>query len=303
VDRAKSSDAAGTPRAAGASGGYDHLGWRVRELASASPDIARLVSIHEGFHKSLDDTSSFGGYLATLAALSEGTTGGHWWALLEHARSASRWTHEVFATVSAILVCLRPHEPIAGYPDYDRYVAYARRLSGETSAWMTFLAVDAAARACMQSRVPERALREEISDTDVVRRLDEPDVRLALLEGQFARAVGEVFREASARFEGFNWWALAEGPILDVELFDGEAGEASQEFRLELFGRAREILAQAGADVLEPEGHFPLLVGLLQRAAALAPNGLPRIGALHEEDGLDFIDGGALDAETIELHR
>lgn len=286
----------------GAGGTYDHLGWRVRDLAATSPEIARLVSIHEGFHKSLDDTSSFGGYLATLAALSEGTHDPRWMALLEQGRAASRWTHEVFATTSAILVCLRPLGPIDGYPDYDRYVAYASRLVGDHSAWIAFLAIDAGARACMQSPVPGRALRDDFDDVEIVRQLDEPDARMILLESHYADEVSALADEVRNRYVRRDWWSLAASDTLSVDVFDGESGEVGQELRLELFGRAKAILEAAGAEMLEPEGHFPLLVSLLQRATALAPDGLPRIGALHQEDGLDFIDGGALDAETIELH-
>jgi hypothetical protein len=49
---------------------YNHFGWRVR-ATPVDTSAGRLAETHEYFHRQLDETTAFGGLLATVAALAD----------------------------------------------------------------------------------------------------------------------------------------------------------------------------------------------------------------------------------------
>jgi hypothetical protein len=283
---------------------YDYFGWRV----SAEPvDVAqgRLVETHEYFHRQLDDTTAFGGFTATVAALADAAPEERWPALRERLQAMSDLVHESFAVGISLVTTQLRIEPLEGYPTYDRHVRVAQRLLGaDVHPWVALAALRAAATACMQSRALALAVEVGLADFEatMLSRLERPNHRLvALLNGGYAEAVAGEQAAAEKEHDHESWWSPRGEVLLPPSAVDGVGAEDSARVHHRLLERAAEILDRAGGTVVEPDAHHEDLRALLVQARELAPAGLTRIGALMEGPGGDLMHGGPLDGQTIEL--
>jgi hypothetical protein len=286
-------------------GRYQWFGWTVPATAGGDVTTRRLVETHEYFHRQLDDTTAFGGLTTTIAALAEADPDGRWPSLRDRLQAMSDLVHETFAVGTSLLTTQRALAPVDGYPLYDRYVDVARRVVGDdVHPWVALAALRAAATACMQSDALRVALAVDLTELEAghVDRLARPNHRLvALLAGGFTDVVDGEQQRAAANHGTEAWWLGSERVSLTPESMDGHARDLSQALHLRLLDAASSILKSAGAVVTVDDGHHEDLRELLERARALAPDGLARIGALVEQPGGELLHGGALDSQTIPL--
>lgn len=281
---------------------YDHFGWRV----PATPiDVGqgRLAETHEFFHRQLDDTTSFGSLMATVAALAEALPRERWTEVRGRLVAMSDLVHETFAVGMSLLTTQRPIEQIDNYPTYDRYVRTVQRMLGaDADPWVALAALRAGATACMQTRALAAASRGLLVFSPAALALiDRPNHRLAaLLAGGFADDVAREETRSSRVYASEPWWQSV-GPVrLPPEALDGAAANGFEAVYRRLFAEAEKIIVRSGGTVVATDGYEKDLRLLLDEANGLAPD-LPRIGALMTTHDDDLSHGGPLDAQTVEL--
>lgn len=286
-------------------GRYQWSGWTVSVGTGADVALARLTETHEYFHRQLDDTTAFGGLVTTVATLAEARPDEHWVDLREKLLSYADLLHETFAVGASLLTTQRRLDRVDGYPLYDRYVSVLLRLvGGGVHPWVALAALRAAVTACMQSGALRAALESGLQrfDPSALAPSQRPNHRLVMLvQSRFADAVAAAQLDFERDHGHQAWWRGTEDVTLTPESMDGDASELSRGLHRLLFTQAARVLSEQGAPVLDGHAHHDELRDLLASAAALAPEGLTRIGALVETGGQELMHGGALDSQTITL--
>jgi hypothetical protein len=283
---------------------YDHFGWRVPGVRVPA-EAGRLTETHEYFHRQLDDTTSYGSLVATVAALADAQSDGRWARILVDLREMSDLVHEAFAVGMSLLATQRSLAPLAEYPTYDRHVRVVQRLIGPTvHPWVALAALRAAATACMQCREPLVKATAGLGSFEPrsISRRERPNHRLAaLLAGGYADAVAREQARSEIAHGRDPWWSPEGGVLLRPESMDGVSADTWADVHRRLLADAARIIAAAGGTMVPPDAHHDDLRALLERARELVPEGLTRIGALMESPGRDLLHGGPLDGQTIEL--
>lgn len=283
---------------------YDWFGWSV-DAAPVEVAAGRLAETHEYFHRQLDDTTSFGGLMTTVAALADSVASVDWLAMRDQLKAMCDVVHESFAVGMSLLTTQRAIGPIPGYPAYDRYARVVTGLIGsEVHPWVALAALRAAATATMQSTALTIAADVGLSafEPKSLGRMERPNHRLmSLMNAGFRDHVRAAHDAAAAEHGAAGWWQPSDGVLLPIEAMQGPAAEASANLHLQLLGDAQRIIEEAAGRTVGTAEYHAALRSALMHAHALAPDGLTRIGALVESPGGELAHGGALDSQTIRL--
>ncbi len=287
------------------SANYDWFGWSL-DAGRTDVQLGRLVETHEHFHRQLDDTSAFGGLVTTVAALADGTGDPHWLELRDRLKSMSDLVHECYAVGLSLICTQRPVAPVSGYPMYDWHVRTLNRLIGvDIHPWVAMGAVRAALFASMQSTALRTSTRIGLAhfEASELELMERPNHRLAaLLASDFAEQVREFELEAERKFNREPWWRPEGGLLIGPEAVDGAAGVELENLRKGLFSHAAQTLQESDIETFPDDAHHRDLRELLRQAFALAPDGLPRIGAIAEDTSdSGQLDLSALDGQTVRL--
>jgi hypothetical protein len=127
---------------------------------------ARMVSLHESFHSSLNSSSTFGTTMMFVGALAELDEPG-FPDLLERMIGDALTTHETFATVAAVCALAEEginDELLAAYPDYQGFLEAFIDVFGRDRPLLTAMALTSCARVAMQTSIYGQLLTTPCAD-------------------------------------------------------------------------------------------------------------------------------------------
>lgn len=262
-------------------GWFLQSGWWV-EGAGAHPRADLLVSVHEHYHHRLQNSTSFGAVTYLLGRIAEITGDTERKVASDHFTDACRRTQEAFATWASITALGRGPAELDGNPAYrahfDDLDFFASGLEG---AYLRFHLAQAIARACMQSRAAEVALKRGLRSLELgdLRNSDRPDHRLRLL-----RLAGFDFRpavEAALRSGATSDHEWMLGPELAAWMFGPARSDLFQSVNAICFEAVASVLERLGCPTLSTDGHLSATAALIADAERVAQRaiGVEPVGA------------------------
>ncbi|MCD0453776.1 hypothetical protein LO762_32015 [Actinocorallia sp. API 0066] len=282
--------------AAGAgSGNYNHYdAWNVSLGGEdVSSERARLVTVHEALHATLNDCTAFGTGLAGYAVLAlDGDA--HREALVRLV-GMCRGVHEAFATFMSIWLVSGDVGLLEGYRPYQGWYRDASDLVPIPDHHRSKeMMVEAAVRVCMQSPALRTLIDNGLSVGAVaeIPRLERPDVRFRLLheatDAAFWNRAWERCEEAVGSTTA--WEALIaaqDDPALRPSTYADEYQADWRTVAHILHEEVAGVLRGLGAHVLQYDGHRESTAALISAVEAAAPHARGRLVASSETASAD----------------
>ncbi len=250
----------------------------------ATAAAARMVSLHEVMHGSLNDSTAFGCLFEAFAALvRHADDGSRFRDVCADVVAACRQVHEVFATYAGVFMA----DPqagaalLSGYPAYAAFFNEALAL-GEglpECSLLQWYATWNAVVACMQSTAMDVAVERGLSRFTLadVRARDHPDVRLGMLLDAGPRLwdlLAERISVEVAQLPGAQEAVavLTAAPHRSGSEPSGPATDAVFDVAKKVcYSAAASALAARGAQVLCWDGHMDQVSRLVEQVHELAP--------------------------------
>jgi hypothetical protein len=266
---------------AGGSGAYNSYDLWSTSLrrGDAGSTGARLVTVHEALHASLNDTTAFGILLAACAVLARTEDGGYQGAL-ERLVGYCRTVHESFATFTSLwLVADGDGAFLQGYPRYQRWYKDASDLVRiPDHLRRKEMMLEAAARACMQPPVLDRMARLGPDSPEVwgIPLTERPDHRFGLLHQAADQAFWtRSWQRCADAVGGGSLWAAIEAsdrdPSRRPETYDEALASQIQTCANLLYEDVAGLLAAHGAPTLDYDGHRRFRAGVIEAIERAAP--------------------------------
>ncbi|MEV4080425.1 hypothetical protein ACGFJC_53200 [Nonomuraea fuscirosea] len=245
---------------------------------------AQLVTVHEALHAALNDCTSFGTSLAAYAVL--GLDDPDRRLALTRLVDMCRTVHEAFATYQSIwLVGGGDLALLKGYPSYIDWYRDASDLVGLPDHFRSKeMMIEAAVRACMQSRAVDHLLRRglTVDVAETVPPLDRPNVRFDLLHRHADAAFWSAAwsRCCDAVGDTPAWRSLRAGeddPSLRKSTYSSEYQATWMTIAHLLHEEVTTLLGRHGAEVLSYDGHRDFTAELIAAVEQVAPRARGRL--------------------------
>ena len=235
-----------------------------------------VVYVHEIHHQGLNDSTAWGAALHVLSAL-----GPRQRACFAPMLDACRLAHEAYATFAAVSIvavhCDETESVLAHYPDYERlYRSLSKLAAAAAGPHRQYLLATALARVSMQTPVLNAMLGTEdltIAAADLAP-IDIPDGRWSW----FIRAGRTLTERATEAADQRLAESLGSAALLADAPGRGTAAPTATEYDAHwamweraAYGVLAAALAEAGAVVLEFNGHMEPNVEIVERARRLDP--------------------------------
>jgi hypothetical protein len=263
----------------GAYNSYDQWSTSLRRGEAGSTG-ARLVTVHEALHASLNDTTAFGILLAVCAVLARTERAGYQ-GTLERLVGSCRIVHESFATYTSLwLVVGGDSAFLDGYPWYQRWYKDASDLVPVPDHLRRKeMMLEAAARACMQSPVLDRLVRlgpDSPDDVWSIPLTERPDQRFGLLHEAADLAFwARSWQRCGDAVGGGSLWAAIgasdRDPSRRPETYDEALATQIQTCASLLYEDVAGLLAAHGAPTLDYDGHRRFRGRVIEAVERAAP--------------------------------
>lgn len=258
----------------GPSGWFFQSGWWV-EGAGVDPRADVLVSFHEHYHHSLQNSTSFGAVTYLLGRVAELTGDPARLRIADSFTNACRRTQEGFATWASATALSLGLADLAGHPDYAVHFkemgAFVEHVEG---AYLRFHVCQAIARACMQSSAGAVAATKGLGTLRLsdLRNADRPDYRLSLLRRSrfptaFVAASALEARSAEER-------AWMRDPHLQDWMFDRSRSSVFESVNRAVYAAVAHELERLECSTLATDGHLGLTEALIADAEGVPGTGI-----------------------------
>lgn len=255
-------------------GSYSGAGrWTTRLLSGrAGSPAARLVTVHEAMHASLNDVTAFGMALAALGAVRNEKA-------LPRLVAQTRTVHEAFATFASLWAAADGDLTLLGdrpvYRSWYRDAADLVPLPDGAPRCLT--AVDEAARACLQSDALDALLEQGLGEPSPrVRPTDRPDVRFRMLHQHADQQFWERTWAGCREVLDQDRWALVMKADTDTgaraDWAAPENTEARRLLAVTLYDSFADLLCRAGAPTLGYDDHQDRSDATIDAVETLAPD-------------------------------
>lgn len=255
------------------SGAYSPRAFDLR-LQGLEQPVDHIVYLHEVHHGALNDSTAWGTVLHIYARLPEFTRD-----TFRDLLDACRTTHESFATFASVEIASARHGPIgdvmSAYPSYvPLYRAALRMLDGIEGPNRRQLAINALARACMQTPVLDvlGELGTENFTLASVRNIDRPDCRW----NWFVRKAPAGILASAARAADRSVIAAHGSSALRPDAASSDLYDATlrayddiwKSWEICAYDELRRTLAGSSANTLTYDGHQEGTRAVLERIQA-----------------------------------
>lgn len=253
---------------------FSQFGWRLYQGATADGVDTRLTSLHELHHDRLQVTTAHGFLTHVLSALASETDDPRWRDLLAGVQSASRRTHEQFATwCSTTMLNLTRDQLAEQLPGYVAYYDDVEAMvAAAPSAYLRFHLVHAIHRVAMQTDVLELAATRGLADLRLcdIDRTRRPDWRVERIRSA-AAAFGEALAaDVKARWQGDVRWAELRSEALTESLFALELDDVWDDVNRRAYTAVRDAMRVTRAPTIDYDGHTEWTGEVLAQARAIA---------------------------------
>lgn len=260
-----------------------HTGWAVRLGPQPHSDNARLVSLHESYHGTLNDSTSYGAMLHVASRFFKADPSNENMSAFFNATSKeSTETHELYATYASLYVVSKG-QPITSlllpYNDYQEFFQTAINISSTLpNSLMRFLFIQSACRCCMQTTCLENLVKKspatwrfaDIEPTDL------PDKRLKTLRNStIGNDIGTVLRQwAMTQDDRVQWLVnIEEGDTRAYErVVAADFDDVLDQVGFFFYDVVARRLERAGARVLSFNGHQEAVRDFLRAMKTYLPN-------------------------------